>query len=313
MSGSAAVRKPPALRKGSRLAVVAPASPADRMDVIAGVTELRRLGFEVDFPPEREPDGYFAASAETRAAELTAALSDPGVDGLVGLRGGYGSTYLLDDAFEKQLGNAKVLVGYSDLSSLQVFLCQKRGWVTFYGPMAAAGFDHGANCAPGYDEESFLNAVTRTQSGWSIPLEGETLRAGKAEGRVLGGCLTLLQTTLGTPWELDTRGAILVLEDVGMKPYQVDRALMHWLQAGKFREVRGIVLGDFPGCEPAKEDSPTVREIAARLLQPLGVPVVYGAPLGHTKRAMLTVPLGVMGRLVANGDTTLEILEPAVT
>jgi muramoyltetrapeptide carboxypeptidase len=120
-----------------------------------------------------------------------------------------------------------------------------------------------------------------------------------------------VETTLGTPWELDTRDCILLLEDRGMKPWQVDRALMHLLQANKFAGVRGLVLGDFPECEPPAGTA-TVRDVAERILSPLNLPIVYGAPIGHTWRSMLTVPLGVQARLVAEGEGRLEILEPAV-
>ena len=124
--------------------------------------------------------------------------------------------------------------------------------------------------------------------------------------------MTLLEATIGTPWELDTKDSILVLEDRAMKPYQVDRVLMHLKQAGKFEGVRGVVLGDFPESEPAVAGGPTVREVCARILRPLGVPVVFGAPVGHTMRPMLTIPLGIRARLDADAEGTLEFLEPAV-
>jgi muramoyltetrapeptide carboxypeptidase len=133
---------------------------------------------------------------------------------------------------------------------------------------------------------------------------------GTAEGVLLGGCLTLVETALGTPWELDTNGAILVLEDRGMKPYQVDRALMHLKQAGKFRSVTGIVFGDFPECE-APVGSESVKDVARRVLAPLNIPIFWGAPIGHTRRPMLTVPLGVRARLSVGDRAQLEILEPA--
>jgi muramoyltetrapeptide carboxypeptidase len=125
-----------------------------------------------------------------------------------------------------------------------------------------------------------------------------------------------VETSLGTPWELDTRGAVLVLEDRGMKPYQVDRALMHLKQAGKFESVAGVVLGDFPECV-APEGGETVRDVARRILEPLISPLVWGAPIGHTERAALTLPLGVRARLSvsalagANAAPKLQILEPA--
>ena len=120
----------------------------------------------------------------------------------------------------------------------------------------------------------------------------------------------MIETSLGTPWELETVGAILVLEDRGMKPWQVDRALMHLKQAGKFRGVAGIILGEFPECG-APEGSETVRDVARRVLGPLGVPIIWGAPVGHAERPMLTLPLGVWARLSTDGETRLEILEPA--
>jgi muramoyltetrapeptide carboxypeptidase len=129
---------------------------------------------------------------------------------------------------------------------------------------------------------------------------------------VLGGCLTLVETAIGTQWDLQTDDAILVLEDRGMKPWQVDRALMHLKQAGKFANVRGIMLGDFPECQAPVAGSATVREVCQRILAPLGVPTIFGAPIGHTLRPMLTLPLGVKARLSSKGAGVLEILEPAV-
>lgn len=279
---------------------------------MAGLEELARLGFIADLPSRNSTEGYFAASTKERLAEFLRMLSEPDVKALIGLRGGYGSNYLLDEQLDGKLGDSKCLVGFSDLTSLQIFLWQRRGWVTSYGPMVAAGFDAGAGAPGGYDEASWLNAVRKTEGGWTIALRGESMVRGDAQGRLLGGAMTLVEATIGTPWELDTRDTILVLEDRAMKPYQVDRVLMHFKQAGKFDGVRGIVLGDFPECEPPVAGSPTVRDVCARILGKLGVPIVFGAPVGHTSRPMLTLPLGVQARLRASGEGMLEILEPAV-
>jgi muramoyltetrapeptide carboxypeptidase len=154
--------------------------------------------------------------------------------------------------------------------------------------------------------------VGNFQSGWDINLFGKPLVRGEAEGRLLGGCLTLLQTTLGTPWEIDTSGAILILEDRGIRPYQLDRALLHLKQSGKLDAVKGIVLGDFPDSEPTVQGSPSVQDVCERILCPLGVPTIFGAAIGHTRRPMLTLPLGVQARLYSTGEGRLEILEPAV-
>jgi muramoyltetrapeptide carboxypeptidase len=305
-------RKPKALTNGSKVALFAPASPADHQEILTGIAELRRLGFEFSPAPMATPEGYFAGSLQTRLEGFLSALRDKAIRALVATRGGYGASYLLGADFSSELEDPKCIIGFSDLTSLQIYLWQKAAWVTFHGPMAAAGFNHGADDAHGYDEHSFLQAVSNTSSGWSVPLRAESLVVGEAEGRLLGGCLTIVQTSLGTPWELDTGDAILVLEDRGMKPYQVDRALMHLLQAGKFSGVKAIVLGEFPDGDTRHPDSPTTREVCARILSPLGVPVIYGAPVGHSKRAMLTLPLGVRARLRAGGEGTLEFLEPAV-
>ena len=315
----AAARKPKALHTGARFSVFAPSSPAGPAETAAGIVELERLGF-VAAPQCGEPqlapsDGYFAASAEHRLQEFLNALRDPKSEALIAVRGGYGSNYLLGpNVMGKfpQEGPPKCLIGFSDLTTLQIFLWQTLHWVTFYGPMVATGFMQGANSVKGYELNSFLRAIGDTASGWSIRLHAESLFAGEAEGVALGGCLTLLQATIGTPWDLETRDSILVLEDTGMKPYQVDRALMHLLQAGKFEGVRGIVLGEFPGGTPLVSGSPTIREVCNRILGPLKIPIVFGAPVGHTERPMLTVPLGIRAKLRATGEGTLEFLEPAV-
>jgi len=280
--------------------------------MIAGLAELKRHGFKVVANQDTKAEGYFAGPALERANSFLGSLNSGQVDGLVALRGGYGSNYLLEFDLEKNVANFKCVIGFSDLTTLQIFLWQKCNWITFYGPMVAAGLSAGAGARKGYDENSFLQAVGRTESGWKLRLKGEPVLAGQSMGKVLGGCMTLLEATIGTPWELDTRDSILVLEDRAMKPYQVDRVLMHLKQAGKFEGVRGIVLGDFPDSEPAVAGAPTVREVCARILRPLGVPMVYGAPIGHTARPMLTIPLGVEARLDADGEGTLEFLEPAV-
>lgn len=294
------------------MAVFAPAAGAEQIEVTAGLAELRRLGYEFTPVQLPGPEGYFAGSMAARLDGFLKAVRHPEIAGLIALRGGYGANYLLDANLEKQLREPKCVVGFSDLTSLQTYLWQRCGWVTFHGPMVAAGLNRGADDSHGYDEESFVQALTNARSGWTLALAGQVIVEGEADGRVLGGCLTLLQTTLGTPWEIQTDGAILVIEDRGLRPYQVDRALMHLKQAGKFRGLRGIVLGEFPDCETAVNGSPSVRDVCERILRPFGVPIVFGAAVGHTRRAMLTLPLGVKGKLVGRGQGKLEILESAV-
>jgi muramoyltetrapeptide carboxypeptidase len=321
-SSSVSARKPKALRAGSRLAVFAPASPGNDAAEERGLAELARLGFSAergsstDTPVcagvNRQQEGYFSASTDKRKEELISALADTRVDGLIALRGGYGSNYLLDPELSAAIATPKCLIGFSDITSLQIFLWQRCGWTSIYGPMVAAGLEAGAGAPKGYDQASFLNSIGVTDGAWQVSLEGEPIASGDAEGTLLGGCMTLVETTIGTPWELDTRDSILFLEDRGMKPWQVDRALIHLQQAGKFENVRGIMLGDFPDCEPPIAGSPTVLDVCVRILKPLGIPILFGAPVGHTARPMLTIPLGVRARLRAAGTGSLEILEAAV-
>lgn len=306
--------KPPALAPGSTLAVISPASPADPASLRRGCDELRRLGYSTRCnAPAASPGSYFAAGLPERRAELLDALDSREVQAVVAARGGYGSNYLLDVVDPRLLPSPKILLGYSDITALHAFLWERLGWVTFYGPMIAAGLDAGAGRPGGYDSDSFTRALTQIHRGWSLDLHGEALAAGDALGTLLGGCLTLVEATLGTPWELHTQDAILILEDRAMKPYQVDRALMHLKHAGKLSGVRGIILGEFPECEPPAQGGPTVREVCARILGEFHIPIVWGAPIGHTPRPMLTIPLGIQARLRSTATGELQILEPAVS
>jgi muramoyltetrapeptide carboxypeptidase len=305
-------KKPRYLEPGAAVSIVSPASPSSPKSLSLGLAELRRLGCVPVMPKSSNSFGYFSAPTARRVRELNSALADIDTSAVVCTRGGYGSNYLLDPTLLRVPSLPKILVGYSDLTSLQIYLWQKHGWVTFYGPMVASGLAGGAGGKHGYDEVSARAALTDALDGWSLNLGGQTISPGDARGVLLGGCMTLVQTTLGTPWELDTRGAILLLEDRGMKPYQVDNALMHLHNAGKFNGVRGIILGEFPDCEPATKGSPTVKEVCRRILRDMRIPIVWGARVGHTQRPMLTLPLGVRARLHARGAGKLDILEPAV-
>ena len=259
------------------------------------------------------PEGYFSGPEKERRAELEAALRGTDAAALICARGGYGTSVLLDGLRLPHAPRPKLVIGYSDITALQAFLWKRMQWTSLYGPMVAFGFAKGAGKREGYDHASFLNAAGGEVERWTLGLKGETLVRGEAKGVLLGGCLTILESTLGTPWELDTRGSILLLEDVGVKPYQIDRSLVHLAQAGKFRGVRGFLLGEFLNCSPPAKSRVTARDVCRRILGPLGVPVVYGAPVGHTARPMLTLPLGVAARLRASGAGKLDILERAVT
>ena len=284
----------------------------DAVRLEKGIGELEKLGFVVRHSPQlQERDGFFAGSSEERRRELLDALNEPDTRAVICARGGYGSNYVLSGltpaaAFPT---TPKLFIAYSDATSLQLFFWKAMGWTCLYGPMVAAGLDSSAGAANGFDAASFARAVSETGGGWSLDL-GETISAGTAEGILLGGCLTLIETALGTGWELDTRGAILVLEDRGMKPWQVDRALMHLLLAGKVGGNSRHGLRRFPGLRAAGGHANCARCGRAGFASAEDS-IVRGAPVGHTRRPMLTVPLGVRARIAAEGAGRLDILEPA--
>lgn len=320
MAPMSQAKKPRALRPGDSVRILSLASPVQEDLLKKGCEELARFGFvpKVDCASVLARESFFAGSTASRLAALKQALGESDSQAIFCSRGGYGSSYLLE-GLSAVPATPKIFLGSSDITSVQTLLWQRNHWVTFYGPMVASNFHHGEGTPHGYDRESLWRAIMDTNQGWTLDLQAESLVPGHAEGTVLGGCLTLIEASLGTPWELDTEGAILALEDRGMKPYQVDRALMHLKQAGKLDSVAGIILGDFPDCEPRPGDE-TVRDVARRVLtQPsrsrAPIPLVWGAPIGHTSRAALTLPLGVRARLVATGapnaPSHLDILEPA--
>lgn len=305
--------RPRALGRGDVLALVAPASPFDIADFDAGVAELTTLGFV----PQWEHDvfarrRYIAGDDATRAADFMRAWRDPRVAGLVGVRGGYGSVRavpLLDADAVRQA--PKAFVGYSDLTTILCWLVGHCGVVAFHGPTVAGRFGRGAAA---YDQPSFLDAVTRAAPMGEVPLVGaEVLKRGEVRGRLLGGTLTQLAALVGTPYALEPwDDTILLLEDVGERPYKLDRMIQQLRLSGMLRRVRGILLGTFPGCsEP--EGTLSAREVLADLFSDFPGPVIYGVPTGHVDGPAITLPLGVQARISATGDHRLVIEEPAVT
>ena len=303
--------KPPHLSSESTLGVVAPASPVDRERFLRGVKELERLGYKASYSDDLfAAEKYFAGSHERRIQEFQRALADPNTKAVFAARGGYGSGYLTGKLTKGNL-QPKIVLGASDLTIVHLHLLKHFGWVTFYGPMVAQEFARGPEA---YDEAS-LRASLEGKSNWVAYEGGTVLRQGTAEGILLGGCLSLIVATLGTPDEPDTRGALLLVEDINAKPYQVDRMLLQLIRAGKLDEVRGIVFGQMPGCvqdsDQNLDQGYELTEVIADVLGDFKGPIAYGVPFGHARAGTLTLPLGVRARLEATRTSRLTVLEAA--
>jgi muramoyltetrapeptide carboxypeptidase len=275
----------------------------------AGVTELRALGFEVRVPGATlERRRFSAGPAELRAAEITQLFEDPGIAGIVCARGGAGALSLLPLLDAGRLrAHAKVLVGYSDVTFLHLLL-NGRGVVTFHGPMVARGLD-----GP-YDRECLQDALLGGEPYRSEADDLLGLRPGEAEGRLLGGCLSILAAAAGTPWALrPADDTLLFIEDIDEAPYRVERMLLQLRATGLFERVRGVVLGDFVGCSPALDAGYTLEEVVLDALAGLDIPIALGLSSGHTASPQLTLPLGARARLRCDASSAqLSLLEPGV-
>jgi muramoyltetrapeptide carboxypeptidase len=311
VSFKAQLVKPPALRPGDTVAIVAPASNIKRTDLEAGCAALRRAGYNPFYLDSiLEQDLYFAGSLTRRIDELHEMFSNNDVRAIVCARGGYGTNYLLSALDLKTIeAHPKIFVGYSDITSLLTFFTAA-GLVTFHGPMAAKDWAHedGVNL-------SSWNAALSGAAPWDVPLnvEAQGLVEGDAEGILNGGCLSILVASLGTPNEIQTQDTILFLEDIAAKPFQIDRMLMQLKLAGKFEEVRGVVFGEMPGCVQIVNQGYTLQELISRIVGDLGVPVAFGLRSGHVTAGNITLPFGVQARLTVNsGKMGFRILESAV-
>jgi muramoyltetrapeptide carboxypeptidase len=306
------MRKPPALSKGDRLALVAPASPFKREEFERGVEEIRRLGFDPVFDETVfARRHYVAGPASVRAAALRAAWRDPSISGIIGVRGGYGSAQVLPLLDAGELKRAcKVFVGYSDLTAILTFLTLGCGMVAFHGPMIDRRLSRGA---AGYDECSFVHALCRSEPVGELAPPGlETITSGEAAGLLLGGTLTQLLASIGTPFAFDPpSGYVLFLDEVGERPYRLDRQVTQLRQTGLLARASAVVIGELPNCD---EPSGVLRgrSVMADLFADFPRPVIIGFPSGHTSGPAVTLPFGVTCRVVAGPRPGLVIEEAAV-
>lgn len=304
--------KPRALRPGDKVGIVAPASDVNREMLEAGCDGLRRAGYEpFYFESILDRDLYFAGSVERRARELEDMFARDDIRAIVCARGGYGSNYLplaLDPA--KIIAHPKILVGYSDITTLVCCIADSVNFVTFHGPMVTKDFA----VADGVDLDSWQNALGGAAE-WRVA-EGSGARPlvpGQGEGILYGGCLSMLVASLGTQQEIRTAGTILFLEDVAAKPFQIDRMLMQLKLAGKLRDVRGMIFGEMMDCRQSPTQDYTLEEVILRIVEDLRIPVAFGLRSGHVSRANITLPIGVKARLEVSSEVTLKILESATS
>ncbi len=312
MSGQSKPRlKPLALQPGDTIGMVAPASPFNKQNFERSCAILEQRGYKVTFAPtifDREPP-YFAGSAPQRARNLVEMFERSEVRAIVCARGGYGANYLLDRIDPEVVrSHPKIFMGYSDVTALLTRFLDACGLVTFHGPMMNKDFatEDGIHIA------SFL-AATGGTSEWTLGNDSglEPIIPGRAEGTLYGGCLSILVASVGTPYEAQTEGKLLFLEDVAAKPYQVDRMLMQMKFAGKFKDVQGVIFGEMQDCRQSAEDPNKLQDTIKRVLGDLGVPIAYGLRSGHVSRANITLPFGVRAAVTVSEQTSLTILESA--
>ncbi len=304
--------KPRALAPGDRVAVVAPASPFEREELQPGVDELRRHGFEPVLDTHLfDRERYVAGSRDVRAAALQAAWRDSSIAGIFCARGGYGSAQLLPllDPAEARRAR-KPFVGYSDLTSLLAFFTTQCGLGCFHGPTVAGRLGAGDR---GYDRDTFVRALTRREPLGELSAPGvEALRPGEAAGPLAGGTLTQLVASLGTPFAFDPpAGFVLFVDEVGERPYRIDRMWVQLSFSGILARASAVVFGELPRCDEPGGD-PTVQSVIADLVREFPGPVLYGFPSGHTAGPALTLPLGVRARVVAGRRPALVVEEAAV-
>jgi muramoyltetrapeptide carboxypeptidase len=303
--------KPPAVAPDARVAVIAPASSSKPERLARGIEALRARGYDAEFGKyaQGRHAPYFSGTAEQRLADLRAAFADPEVQAIFCTRGGYGSNYLLEDIdLDLIRDNPKPLFGYSDLTAVQTWLLDELGLVAFHGPMVAADFavDDGVH-------DGSLDAALDGDTVAVGAAEGlRMLRPGRAEGVMYGGCLSMLAASMGTRFAPQTEGKLLFLEDVGAKPYQIDRMLRQMVLGGKFDGVRGFIFGEMLECVSPGAGPELLEQMILRVLEWFDGPIAIGLRSGHVSRTNVTLPFGIGAELIMEDEPVLRYLEPAV-
>lgn len=312
--------KPPALPEKARIAVVAPASPPQiRSEAEQATRYFEERGHEVVFGENwRKVHGYLAGTDAERAADLQWALSEPGIDMVHTLCGGYGTARLHDLIDWGAVGEPRIVCGFSDITALHLALAAHANWVTFYGPNFSR-FTRRKDELTAETKEWFHRAFVAEPLGQVFEDPENpyvlTVSGGSAEAPLVGGCLTLLSASIGTPFEIQTDGCVLMVEDLNTDEYLIDTLLNHLIRAGKIDNIAGFIFGTdvtLHGRTPPEgsESTLSIEELLDELIAPLGIPAVANIPVGHGKH-MATMPFGVPVRVDADAKA-VEVIEAAV-
>lgn len=305
--------KPKRLKLGDTIGVVAPASPTTEEKLERVYRKLMQMGFNVVMGRSCfSKRGYLAGDDKTRAEDINKMFKNTEVDGIICLRGGYGSLRILDLLdYELIRTNPKVFVGYSDITALHIAINQISELVTFHGPMAANLIEDTCN----FTLESLYNFILNEDFKPSIEnlsRELVAINGGIAEGQIIGGNLSLIASTIGTPYEINTKGKILFIEEIGEEPYRIDRMLTQLRLSHKLQDAVGIILGDFNNCVPENPHmSFTLEEVIDIYIRPLNKPTLMNLQAGHCKPTN-TIPFGVKARLDVDKNEIVILEGPTI-
>lgn len=317
-AASKTLLKPKVLKPGDTVGLITPSTyVSDPEKIVLAAKTIEYFGLKMKMGKNvRKQTGYVGGTIAQRVSDLHDMFRDPEVKAVFTMRGGYGSAQLLDDIdYDLIRRNPKIFLGYSDITAMHLAIHQKTGLVTFHGPVTLSRFT-------GYTQEHFRRAMFDPKAIGSVtnppasdPLRpSHNLRAvkpGKARGQLVGGNLSLIASLMGTPYEIDTRGKILFIEDVDEQPYSIDRMLTQLRLAGKLKDAAGIIFGECEDCrrkdyKPSFDATFTLGEVVDNILGELKIPVLSGLTIGHTDD-QLTLPLGVMATLDADkGELVIE-------
>jgi muramoyltetrapeptide carboxypeptidase len=310
--------KPKRLKQGDTIAIIAPSSGVSQAEFDKAIKNMSDLGFKTKVGKHTQAvNGFLAGTDKQRLEDIHWAFADKEVSAVWCIRGGYGAGRFLPNLdFNLIKKNPKVFIGYSDITALHLAIYQNTGLVTFHGPVASSNYSE-------YTKKHSVNVLVNPSAPYKIELspdniakEGkefktEVISKGKARGKLIGGNLSLLTALAGTPYALkNTKGKLLFIEDVGEKPYRLDRMFVQLRQSINMSELAGIALGVFADCDAPDDKSQTLIDVVKDQLGNLGIPVIYGLSFGHI-RDQFTLPIGIEAELDTE-KATMTFLESGV-